>query len=183
MKQPIRYFSIGLLTASFISLIVFVFFHQPRSQENLSIDDMISEIENEGYHVLTESDYITFSVNKDNNGKTNDDDQSKENSTQSKKEKDEKKKNEKDKEKEKKEEEKDSKEKEEIYTYTLVVEPNMLGPTISNLLHDHNIIDDAEEFNRYLEVEGYAPYIQIGEHKLSSDMTYYEIAETIARSQ
>jgi len=57
----------------------------------------------------------------------------------------------------------------------------MLGPTVSKLLLDHQIIDDAEKFNRYLEVEGYAPYIQIGEHELTSDMSYYEIAEKIAK--
>src|SRR5690625_1009091 len=179
MKLPIRYFSIGLFTATIILLIIFTFFYDSKSDsENLSIDDLILKIEDQGYHVLTEAEYITYSVAKDNNDESTEDQPQKEdeNSDQDEKSSDEKQEDTQD-----EKEDKSKEEEEEIFTYTLVVEPNMLGPTVSKLLLDHQIIDDAEKFNRYLEVEGYAPYLQIGEHELTSDMSYYEIAEKIAK--
>lgn len=180
MKQPIRYFSIGLFTASLISLLTFIFYDQPNTNIDQSIDELITEIENEGYHVLTESEYISFSVNKENNAESTENDVTDNNSDDVDEEKNQGKETEKEDE-ENQEDDKDN--SEDVKTYTLVVEPNMLGPTISNLLYEHDIIDDAEEFNRYLEVEGYAPYIQLGEHKLSSDMSHFEIAETIAKTR
>jgi len=176
MKLPIRFFSIGLLTATIILLITFIFFEQSDASNNLTVEDMVSQIEEEGYHVLTNEEYITFSVNKDQNQKE-DEDKAEENDAKDKEEND--------KTDDANENEEDDKDQDEskVHTYTLVVEPNMLGPTISKLLEDHKIIEDAEKFNRYLEVEGYAPYIQIGEHELSSDMSNYEIAETIARKR
>ena len=74
-----------------------------------------------------------------------------------------------------------TKEEPNIHTYTLDVKPSMLGPEISELLEANKIIKDAEKFNRYLELEGYAPYIQLGKQKLTSDMSNFEIAEKIAK--
>jgi len=183
MKQPIRYFSIGLLTATIISLITFLFLYEPTSDgTDFSIDELITEIEKEGFYVLTESEYISYAVQKDQLKDNNDDEDEQESEDNSNDvvENDE---NDTSNENNGEENDENSAETEEVFTYTLVVEPNMLGPTVSQLLLDNNIIDDADAFNRYLEEEGYAPYIQIGEHKLSSDMSFYEIAETIARSR
>src|SRR5690625_2709210 len=186
MKQPIRYFSIGVITATVILFITFSFFYQPNhsSSGNHSTSDMIDQIEAEGYHVLTESEYITYSVNKDNQEQDNNDTENKtskvdEEKNSNKTDKDENSQEEESKKEDKTEEKLEETEEPNVNTYTLIVEPNMLGPNISQLLLDHKIIDDAEKFNRYLEIEGYAPFIQIGEHKVSSDMTYYEIAEKI----
>src|SRR5690625_3103835 len=141
MKQPIRYFSIGLFTATLVLLITFIFFHQPNSTiDNASIEEMISEVESEGYHVLTESEYITFSVNKDNNDQATDD-QSEKKPTENKK--DEKSNQEDEENTNQKKEDNSEPEEKEISTYTLTVEPNMLGPTISVLRVDHNIIDES----------------------------------------
>src|SRR5690625_706956 len=185
MKLPIRYFSIGLFTATIILLIIFTFFYDSKSDsENLSIDDLILKIEDQGYHVLTEAEYITYSVAKDNNEESTKDQAKKENENSEHDDKnaeDDQKSDDKKEVTQEEQEDKSKEEEEEIFTYTLIVEPNMLGPTVSKLLLDHQIIDDAEKFNRYLEVEGYAPYIQIGEHELTSDMSYYEIAEKIAK--
>src|SRR5699024_12789086 len=63
MKQPIRYFSIGLLTASLIILIVISFFEKGDQQQSEgSVDEMIATLTDEGYHVLSSSEYISLSV-------------------------------------------------------------------------------------------------------------------------
>ena len=178
MKQPIRYFSIGLLTASLIILIIVYFFDKPDNHANEgSVDEMIATIKDEGYHVLSSSEYISLTVAEvpeEDNDVDVDADVTKNNETEEDS-------NEAQTENDPKVE--DTEEPEEAHEYTLTIEPNMLGPTISQLLEDNNVIDDADEFNRYLETEGYAPYLQLGDHDVSSDMTLYEIAEVIARSR
>lgn len=185
MKQPIRYFSIGLLTASLIILLVVSLFDkQDGHVSEGSVDEMIATLKDEGYHVLSSSEYISLSVNTEPNENLDADE---DNAEDPKKDEDE---DEVVDETEETEEPEDTdaeveeeEEVEEVHKYTLTIEPNMLGPTISELLEDNKIIADAEEFNRYLETEGYAPYLQLGDHKLSSDMSHYEIAEVIAKSR
>lgn len=200
MKQPIRFFSIGLLIASVIMIIVYIIDDPStiQSDENdLNTDDMIQALEVEGFHVLSSSDYIKLSVGDDDTDQddtsTDKDDKDK---GKNKNNKDSDKKDDKDKDqsdddepdnadKDADEEDdsdtnKDDSDEEDTLTYTLTVAENMLGPEVSELLYDNKIIDDSEEFNRYLEVEGYAPYIQLGDHDVSSDMSFEELAEEIA---
>lgn len=186
MKQPIRYFSIGLLTASLIILIVISFFEKGNDQQSEgSVDEMIATLTDEGYHVLSSSEYISLSVTGETENSEDPDEDEAENSPK-----------EEDNEKEEideaenaddtnNEEEvvEEEDEEEEVHKYTLTIEPNMLGPEVSKLLKKHKIISDDEAFNRYLETEGYAAYLQLGDHKLSSDMSNYEIAEVIAKSR
>lgn len=169
MKQPIRYFSIGLITTSLI-LFMFTFFTDKPTdgQTVMNTDDMITEIKDEGYHVLTSAEYINLTTIKEqteiNEGVSENTDTEQQ---------------------EDQEEVIDNEDttKTEIHSYTLNVKPNMLGPVISNLLAENKIIDDAEAFNRYLEVEGYASYIQLGKYTLKSDMTNFQIAEKIAKKK
>lgn len=187
MKQPIRYFSIGLITASIIMFIVVTLVDKPKtaSPDELDINEMIASIKDKGYHVLSSSEYITLSTkntqkdNEENEEKPAADKEPNENKAKD---------NEKDKDKndEKKDENEANDENDaevEVHSYTLNVKPNMLGPEISELLVKNKIIDNAEKFNRYLETEGYAEYIQLGKFKLNSDMSNYEIAEKIARKK
>src|SRR5690625_5656789 len=62
MKQPIRYFAIGLLTASLLLFIAYYFFKPDAQTATESVDDMIIAIEDEGYRVVTESEYISLAV-------------------------------------------------------------------------------------------------------------------------
>lgn len=196
MKQPIRFFTFGLLTATVILLIIYLFIESPKDDNLLSTEEMIKEIEQDGYHVLTKSEYITYSVVKDQIEEVDEDDPEEEsdnnnedNGKDDKKNKDKKDKDKKDKDKDKKDKDKGTNENEgsekpeKEYTYTLSIEENMLGPNISDLLFENNIIDDATKFNKFLEDEGYSRYIQLGDFELSSDMSYEEIAEVIARKR
>lgn len=179
MKQPIRYFSIGLLTASLIILIFISFFEKDNGNVSEStVDEMIDTLKDDGYHVLSSSEYITLSVATEQKDDETDKD---EKDSNTKNEEDE---NDLEKE-DKSEENTDDTEavEPEVHQYKLKIKENMLGPTVSQLLKENNIIDDVDEFNRYLEKEGYAPYLQLGEHDVSSDMSHFEIAEEIARKR
>jgi|SRR5690625_1334763 len=197
MKQPIRFFSIGLLIASVIILIVYIIDDPAtiQSDENdLSTDEMIQALEVEGFHVLSSSEYIKLSVGDDdaeqddtsNDKDDKDKDKGKNNKDSNKK--DDKDKDQSDSTNKDADEDDDSdannddSDEEDTITYTLTISENMLGPDVSELLYDNKIIDDAEKFNRYLEVEGYAPYIQLGDHEVSSDMSFEEIAKIIANN-
>lgn len=164
MKQPIRSFSIGLLTSSIILLIVLVFFDQPNTKSNeLSVDEMISAIETDGYHVLSEPEYIALSVNvadsKDSDKKQDEPSESMD--------------------KEKKSD--DTSEEQEKITYTLKVKADMMPPSVIDLLVENNIIDDATKFNQYLEEHELSTLIQIGEHQLTNEMSISEVAEEITK--
>lgn len=217
MKLPIRFFGVGLLTASLIFAISMYFFNDSSpSLEEESIENIAAHLEEEGYYVVTQEEYISFAVkeneaqNKENKevaekvkiSDTQEDmkisdtkkdenvkdeaskSSEKENKDQHNKKKKDEEKDQKPKKKKKKDEEKDQKpkkkkKKKKVYKYTLTVEENMLGPTISKLLVKNKIIDDADAFTNYLEEKDYSRSIQLGDYKLNSDMTFYEIAEKI----
>ncbi|WP_284140408.1 MULTISPECIES: hypothetical protein [unclassified Virgibacillus] len=187
MKYFIRSFSIGLFTAGLILLAVFYFFDNPeKAAQNMSVDEMISEMKDKGYRVLTESEYITLSVNGDtskqavkpdsgeNSKKDNDSQSTKEDnsdSTDTNTAKD-------DKDQSNPVEET---KKEEVKTYTVKIESGMPSSKIGDMLESNKIIDDASKFNQYLEKENYSTRVQQGEFKVNSGMSFFEIAEAITR--
>lgn len=205
MKLPIRFFGIGLLTASVIfSISVYFFNDQGTNLEEVSIDDLSSYLETQGYHLVTQEQYISLAVKEREEQVKNNEEESTSDKSDDKNEKednsekdaeknsdekpdeksDNKKKDSKDKSEENKDDnkKKDNKKKDnkkKVYKYTLKVEPNMLGPTVSKLLEDNKIIKDADAFTKYLEDNDYSRFIQLGEHELTSEMTHYEIAEKI----
>ncbi|MFB4166478.1 hypothetical protein [Virgibacillus sp. JSM 102003] len=179
MKQPIRSFALGLLSAGILLLVMFYFTNDPKSKtENMSTDDMIKNVEAKGYHVLTESEYISVSVTSDENKKSTDDssktkeDQKGSGSDESQEtETGENTKNEKN----NSTSEKDNR----TVTYTLTVESGMAPSTISGILADNDIIKDQDKFTQYMEEEGYTTKVQLGDFELTSKMSHYEIAEKL----
>ncbi len=174
MKHLLRSFAAGLFSAGVIMLAAYYFSEE--SREELTADEMIPIVEEEGYHVLTSDEYISLAVQpKDKEENTEEKAETKQ---EEKKEKAENKEKEEQKEEEKNNEKKEDKQP-ETSSYTLQIKPGMLTPEITELLEENKIIDDAAKFNRYLEEHEYSPKIQIGNFKLTSDMDYYQIAETI----
>jgi|SRR5699024_5325876 len=162
MKQPIRYFSIGLLTASVILLLTFYFFdNSTASTEDLPVEEMIEAIKADGYHVVTEKEYIALSVNDEEDNKANN---QKENKVKNEEDTDEM-------------QEKQSDKK----TYTINIKSGMLPSEISEILAENDIIKDADKFDQYLEKEDYSQYIQLGKHKLNSEMNTKEVAEALTK--
>src|SRR5699024_7319940 len=153
MKQPIRYFSIGLIVAGLALFVVYSYFDKPQAKmDEIDVDTLISMVKDNGYHVMEESEYIRLSVIQGNSDEENDDDELDEDKTQDKdtdKEKDEDedkdkdKDNDKDKDKDKdkgKDKDKD-KDKDESTktTYTIDIQPDMLPSDVSNLLEKEKI--------------------------------------------
>src|SRR5699024_10952819 len=195
MKQPMRYFSIGLLTASVILLLSFYFFENSTTgTDDLPVEEMIEAIKAEGYHVVSEKEYIALSVNDEDDNKENEKKEDKEKNEKDKKKKEEyekktykvnNKKNNKEKDKkEHKDKNKEDKKKEEESdkkTYTINIKSGMLPSEISEILDENDIIKDADKFDQYLEKEEYSPYIQLGKHKLNSEMSTKEVAEALTK--
>ncbi|WP_174613809.1 hypothetical protein [Virgibacillus ihumii] len=189
MKQTIRSFALGLLVAGIIILASFYFTADTRqASQKLSTDEMITSIENEGYHVLSESEYISVSVKSDNSENNSEETENEKNkqdtSTDKNKENQQKKENKnEDDNSDSNNESKDSTEndsdKKETVTYTLTVESGMAPSVISNKLAENNIIDNADKFTQYMENHDYTQMVQLGEFKFTSDMSHYEIAEKL----
>ena len=191
MKHTVRSFSIGLLTAGVIMLIGFYFFGSESAQtKELTVDELATLVEEEGYRIIAEEEYISLSVNNDNSSQANEEenedneeseedpdeieeDSAEEDSTEEN--------NSGEDSNEEESEDNEENEEEDITTYTLNIEPGMTSSEFSSLLEENDIVEDASEFNQYIEDEDYSLRVQIGEFDLSSDMTIYEIAEEITR--
>ncbi|GAB3051069.1 hypothetical protein [Virgibacillus ainsalahensis] len=176
MKQPVRSFAIGLFTAGMVMLIGIYFFEtRENNADQLSIDEMIPAIETEGYRVLTESEYISLSVNGGNDSEASN---AMEKTEDTEEEPDENEDSEDETVKENNSEDEQA-EEDSVTTYMLDIVPGMDSSDISSILDENEIIDDTESFIQYLNEHDYSMYIQIGEFELSDDMSFYEIAEKI----
>ncbi|MBT2214465.1 hypothetical protein KK120_01295 [Virgibacillus dakarensis] len=175
MKQPVRLFSLGLFTASLIVLILFLFVDDSKKNvENIPNDEMITALQADGYRVLSESEYISLSVNNDK------DKQEAEKTEQASAEGQAEDNNSAEKADEDKENKADETEKEEK-TYTLTIKSGMASSEISDALVENGIIDDAGKFSKFLKDKGYDTKVQLGKFKVSSSMNPKEIAEEITK--
>ncbi|MFD2759426.1 hypothetical protein [Lentibacillus juripiscarius] len=181
MKQLIRSFALGLLTAGIILLATFYFSGSGQNNSELSTEDMIKKVESKGYHVMTESEYISVSVQSDQNKneETDSDQKNKGEETASSTNKNEKSQSEEKNSNNDDDEGEQTSEDSQPTTYTLTIESGTPPSTISETLQENNIIESADEFTQYLEDKSYTKYVQLGEFELTSDMSHYEIAEAI----
>ncbi|MFF2854542.1 hypothetical protein [Peribacillus sp. NPDC058002] len=80
---------------------------------------------------------------------------------------------------------KDSMEKEaskkdpSIVTYTIKVKTNMTTTEIADSLYKEKIIDDAAEFEAYMNDRDFSKKIQIGEFVVTNNMSYRQLANTL----
>lgn len=209
MKLPIRFFGVGLLTASIIFSITLYFFNDKEANlDEISIEDLSAYLETEGYHVITQEQYISFAVfereqqikqneedneaenstedNEDNSDKNVDEESNKDSNKDSNNNENEENKDEPDNDGNDNEEENSDENntdnndgEKEVHSYTLTVKENMLAPDVGKLLENNKIVENATEFANYLVQNNYSRFIQLGDHKLTSDMSHYEIAEKI----
>lgn len=192
MKQPIRFFSIGLFIASILLYgFYFLFNDNETDHTDIAVEDLITEIESKGYRVITEADYVAFSLSqeqnddeadneeKDNTDKDKDDDKEKDTDTEKDDSKEAEKENNNDDEVDEKEDEEEDITPEDVVKHTFTTEAGVVSQDIGNILLENNIIDDRQEFLDYLNDNDYSAYIQLGTFTVSSDMSYKEIAEII----
>src|SRR5699024_2264610 len=186
MKTAIRSFALGLFVASLLMFGYFFLFENNSSNiEDLTTDELISSIEDEGYRVISESEYVSFSFYKEEQKENND-----ESDDSSKKKDKPKKDNSKDKkDKDKNKDKKDNKENNEnnnnnndnenVIKHTFKTEAGIVSQKIADIQYNNKIIDDRDKFAKYLEDNGYSSKIQIGTFEVTSDMSHKELAEVI----
>ncbi|WP_112181317.1 MULTISPECIES: endolytic transglycosylase MltG [Paraliobacillus] len=152
MKPFIRVFALGILTATILlSITYFLESNKNTVSEELSTDEMITAIENQGYFVTDED---PTSITEEN--ETIDNESEQEEVTEN-----------------------ETEEETVTDTYTLTIESGMTIAEVSNYLVAANIIDSQEAFINYLTDNDYGTSIQIGEFELNSEMSNEEIANTI----
>ncbi|SCW47693.1 YceG-like family protein [Eubacterium ruminantium] len=66
-------------------------------------------------------------------------------------------------------------------TVTIVVESGMYSEEVAERLMEAGIIDDAYDFNIWLESTGYATALEVGEFQVKKGMSYEEIAKVLTR--
>ncbi|ENH97475.1 hypothetical protein J416_05673 [Gracilibacillus halophilus YIM-C55.5] len=164
MKQIIRAFALGLLTASvIIGSFYYISTSKTQSESSkLSLDEQIHQVEEEGYYVYQEdmetriSDMeatiteLEQSSSEDDNQETS---------------------------------EQDHEETNTVALQTIEIETGMTGPEVAEILHENQIIDDPESFSDYLVEENLARFIQIGEFQVHEEMTIEEIASILTTEQ
>lgn len=185
MKHTVRAFSVGLIVAGLILLGVFYFDGVNEGHAEYTTEELIEQVEADGFRVITEEEYISFSVA--NSQQSNDSQAEDEEEDEIKKEVTEKKvaskttesKTDNTKAPKEKEEEKEKDKDNTPSTFTIQIESGMASSQISRLLEERGIVDDAEAFNSYLLEHDYSLRVQLGEHELQTGMSYYEIAERL----
>lgn len=155
MKYYVRSFSIGLFVASSLIFTLFLSYGgTTNSNKALSDEEMLAQLKDSGHRVVTESEYISLSV-QDEQVKQQELDKKKKTS------------------KENKENKKNS--------YTIHIKSGMQPSKVSDLLKENGLIKDARNYDQYLNKHNYENYIQLGKHKLNSDMNDHDIAEALTK--
>ncbi|MEH7346105.1 hypothetical protein V7122_19875 [Bacillus sp. JJ1532] len=71
---------------------------------------------------------------------------------------------------------------ESVTAYTLEIIGGMVSHDIAAMLEKEKIIDDAAQFETYLEENGYSKRIQLGSFEVKAGMSYKQIAKIITKS-
>src|SRR5699024_8906401 len=162
MKQFFRFFSLGLFVASLIIFIFYNYFEEPEANPNdFSKEELVEIIEDDGYRDITEEDYISYTVNEDENNEDLNID-------------------EKELEEEEEQDSKDENQKEDNNVeYKVEMTSGMMPHEVIDLLEEEDMIEDADKFSVFKDKNDYSPYIQQGEFELTSDMSDDDIAKEI----
>lgn len=64
----------------------------------------------------------------------------------------------------------------DVIQYTLTIVSGMSSNTVARILLENGIIEDAQDFNDFMERNGYAERIRVGSFAVNSAMSYEELA-------
>jgi len=184
MRQPLRFFAVGLLVASILLYGYYFFFVSSNVKETeLETDELIAQIEEDGYRVISEEDYLSFTFLKqqeeDKENESNEDTEEPEKDKEDKDKADKKEDSEKEEDKNKEKEEEQKEEEEDVKKHTFTTDENVVSQNVADELINNGIIDDRQAFLDYLDENDYSSYVQIGTFTVSSDMSFKELAEII----
>ncbi|MGN8645484.1 hypothetical protein ACTNEO_07380 [Gracilibacillus sp. HCP3S3_G5_1] len=157
MKQIIRSFSLGLLTAAVIIGVTY-FIDKPEPVQTTalpSLDESIQEVENNGYYVFDEDLEAKIEAVEQELASLQMVNDQLEAAAQA--------------------------EEEATEEITISIESGMTMPEIIDLLNENGLISDQDEFITYLEENEMSGYIQTGEFTLQSDMAVEELVTILTR--
>src|SRR5690625_3527888 len=186
MKQSVRFFAIGLFTASVLTLGFYLFVGSTDAKnEEWSTEELIAQVEEAGYRVITDEEFISYSLYVDEKNeqakyeevkdkKKNDDKNKKDNEKNDKN-----KKNDKDKDKQDKDKKKKKKDNDEVKKLKFTIKDGDVPSDIADVLVENKIIKDRQKFIDYIEDNDYSSKIQLGKFEVTSEMSIKEIAKTI----
>lgn len=173
MKQSVRFFAIGLFTASVLTLGFYLFSDSSNAaNEDMTTDELIAKVEEAGYRVITDEEFISYSLYIDEKNE-----QAKSEEVKKDDEKADKKKEDKDKKDSKKK--KDKKKKDDVKKAKITIKSGDVLADIAEQLADKKIIKNKQKFIDYLEDSDYSSKIQLGTFEVNSDMSMKEIAKTL----
>ncbi|GGM31525.1 hypothetical protein GCM10011351_17110 [Paraliobacillus quinghaiensis] len=166
MKQIVRAFALGILTATVLLGVIYFFDNdnddvvgEQNTAENnvMDLEEMIEELEMNGYYVSTEEptdeqDLTETETQKESTENESENESGSDTDTETT----------------------------APETFNLTIESGMTISQVAESLENANIIEDREVFITYLNDNDYGTNIQIGEFELNSEMTLQEIADTIA---
>jgi len=170
MKHFLRVYALGLLTATLVFTIYYLFFNEPEIQfveEELSEAEMITTLEAFGYYIyeddpLESIDEEEIESTQPEQDEVNDEipEVNDENEIV------------------------DSVDENELSndSFILTIEEGMTITEVADILILEEIIEDRDELANYLIENDYGTNIQIGEFELTKDMSLAEVVETIART-
>ena len=161
-KQSVRSFAIGMLLSVCVIGSYYYYAEEKNDQKEtpINVKEATSYLHKEGFIVLSDAEYTDLqkSVEKRKQDQTNVNEETKE-----------------------KKQEDQKKSKPKIYTYSLKVNNGMSISSIAALLSKEKIVKDQQEFETYLIDNDYHTKIQVGSFRLTSEMTFKQIAETLTK--
>lgn len=151
MKQTIRTFALGLLTATTVlGVTYFMEAPSPETSKPLTIEEMMAEVERRGYEVLSNQEFAALQSEPTPRDAP-----------------------------ETTEKDQDNPETEKVYVYSLDIVQGTTSDDISRKLAEAGIIEQASDLEQYMSVNDYSRFIQVGQATINSDMSLNQIAKAI----
>ena len=199
MKQHVRAFAVGLLTSGALLLAIYLFGGQSSGNlKDTEPEELISVLEDQGYAVLTQDEYIAYSVGREDGeeensdadeGNGNEEADSDSNNDSDENDSTDEEENSNDEESNENEDSNDNdsesneddeaSEDSDVSEVEITLEDGAPPSTISNALEDAGIIDDAWDFNDYLDDNDLSGSVIPGTYEIDSEMSFSEIGDVI----
>ncbi|OEH92912.1 endolytic transglycosylase MltG [Bacillus solimangrovi] len=72
-------------------------------------------------------------------------------------------------------------EQEDVYSFTYIIHEGTSSTEVSKILEENKIIDNADDFNKFLMRNGLAGSIQVGTYEITKGMSYETISELLTK--
>lgn len=167
MKQLLRTYALGLLTATAIIGIYYFYVmdNDPNSVEtDLTEAEMVSSLETAGYYIYETDPVISTIADREIEDDLAEDDQTEDQNSDA----------------EITEENGQDDQVNDHNSFILTIEPGMTISQVADYLMIANLIESRGEFTSYLVDNNYGTNIQVGQFELNREMSLDEVVDTIA---